>query len=166
MPKLGVEQLDLAGSASSSEVDFNVPLKDGRVSDDTRIVAALSTVQHTSRRAPPSCSRHISAGQGQADPAYSTGPWQSGSRPWTAVPWRRTASSRDGAARAGARTGSGILLLENLRFHAEEEANDEAFARGLALAESTSTMPSPRYHRAASIDAITRFLSPAAAGLL
>ncbi|OGK78293.1 MAG: phosphoglycerate kinase [Candidatus Rokubacteria bacterium GWC2_70_16] len=171
MPKLSVEQLDLAGKRVFLRVDFNVPLKDGRVSDDTRIAAALPTLQHCLRAgAGVVLASHLGRPKGKPDPAYSLRPVATRlaellGQPVALAP-DCVGPETEALARAlGPRQ---VLLLENLRFHAEEEADDEAFARGLAaLADVYVDDAFAAAHRAhASIEAITRYLSPAAAGLL
>jgi len=171
VPKLGVEQLDLAGQRVFLRVDFNVPLKDGRVSDDTRMVAALSTVQHCLKAgAAVVLASHLGRPKGKPDPSYSLRPVAErfGELLGQPVPLAPDCVGPETEALARALGPGQVLLLENLRFHAEEEANDEAFARGLAaLAAVYVNDAFAAAHRAhASIEAITRFLSPAAAGLL
>ncbi len=171
MAKLSVAQVDLAGKRVFLRVDFNVPLKDGRVSDDTRITAALPTLRHClDHGASVVIASHLGRPKGKPDPAFSLAPVGAHlegllGRPVPLAP-DCVGPETEGLAEALA-PGQG-LLLENLRFHAEEEANDEAFARGLAaLADVYVDDAFAAAHRAhASIEAITHFLKPAAAGLL
>ncbi|HEU5190602.1 MAG TPA: phosphoglycerate kinase [Methylomirabilota bacterium] len=171
MAKLSVAQVDLAGKRVFLRVDFNVPLKDSRVSDDTRITAALPTLQHClDHGASVVIASHLGRPKGKPDPAFSLAPVGTHlesllGRP---VPLAPDCVGPDVERLAGALAPGQVLLLENLRFHAEEEANDEAFARGLAaLADVYVDDAFAAAHRAhASIEAITHFLKPAAAGLL
>ena len=171
MAKLSVAQVDLAGKRVFLRVDFNVPLKDGRVSDDTRITAALPTLRHClDHGASVVIASHLGRPKGKPDPAFSLAPVGAHlegllGRP---VPLAPDCVGPETERLAGALAPGQALLLENLRFHAEEEANDETFARGLAaLAEVYVDDAFAAAHRAhASIEAITHFLKPAAAGLL
>ncbi len=171
MAKLSIEQLDLGGKRVFLRVDFNVPLEDGRVSDDTRIVAALPTVQHCLKAgAAVVLASHLGRPKGKPDPAFSLRPVgdRLGDLLGQPVALAPDCVGPETEAMARALRPGQVLLLENLRFHAEEEANDEAFARGLAaFAEVYVNDAFAAAHRAhASIEAITRYLSPAAAGLL
>jgi phosphoglycerate kinase len=171
LAKLSVAQVDLAGKRVFLRVDFNVPLKDGRVADDTRITAALPTLRHCiDHGAALVIASHLGRPKGKPDPAFSLTPVAAHlegllGRP---VPLAPDCVGPETERLAGALAPGQALLLENLRFHAEEEANDETFARGLAaLADVYVNDAFAAAHRAhASIEAITHFLKPAAAGLL
>lgn len=171
MAKLNVSQVDVAGKRVFLRVDFNVPLKDGRVADDTRITAALPTLRHClDNGASVVIASHLGRPKGRSDPAFSLAPVAAHlegllGRP---VPLAPDCVGAEAQRMAGALAKGDALLLENLRFHAEEEANDEGFARGLAaLADVYVNDAFAAAHRAhASIEAITRFLKPAVAGLL
>ena len=171
MAKLSVAQVDLAGKRVFLRVDFNVPLKDGRVADDTRITAAFPTLRHCiDHGAALVIASHLGRPKGKPDPAFSLTPVAAHlegllGRP---VPLAPDCVGPETERLAGALGPGQALLLENLRFHAEEEANDETFARGLAaLADVYVNDAFAAAHRAhASIEAITHFLKPAAAGLL
>jgi phosphoglycerate kinase len=166
-----LEQVDLAGKRVFIRVDFNVPLSDGRVGDDTRIRAALPTLQHgLDAGAALVVASHLGRPSGAPDPRYSMRPVAERlaellGRPVSLAP---DCVGPEVEAQARALPPGGVLMLENLRFHAEEEKNDESFARGLAaLADVYVNDAFAAAHRAhASIDAITRFLRPAAAGFL
>ena len=130
LPALGdLENLD--GARVLARLDLNVPVADGKVMDDTRIVAALPTLRWLLERAEVvvTCS-HLGKAKGVPDPAYTLSPvasvlGQALGHPVTFVP-----DCLDSAA-VGAEPGS-LLLLENLRFHPGEKANDPDFAAALA----------------------------------
>ena len=171
MPKLVVDQLDLSGKRVFLRADFNVPLEGARVTDDTRITAVLPTLRCCLEKgASLVLASHLGRPKGKPDPKYSLRPVAERleaklGRP---VPLLADCVGPEVEERARAMQPGEVLLLENLRYHAEEEANDEAFARSLAaLADVYVDDAFAAAHRAhASIEAITRFLKPAAAGLL
>jgi phosphoglycerate kinase len=171
VPKLRLEQVELSGKRVFLRVDWNVPLDGAQVSDDTRITAALPTVQHCLKAgAAVVIASHLGRPKGKPDPQYSLRPVAARASELLGqpVPLAPDCVGPEAAAAAAALTPGQVLLLENLRFHAEEEANDEEFARSLAsLANVYVNDAFAAAHRAhASIEAITRFLRPAAAGLL
>ena len=171
MPKLSVDQLDLAGKRVFLRVDLNVPLEDGRVAEDTRIRAVVPTIEHCLKAgASVILASHLGRPKGKVDPRYSLVPVAARldellGRPVPLLP--DCAGPEVEAATAALRPGD-IVLLENLRFHPGEEANDPEFARRLAaLADVYVDDAFAAAHRAhASTEGITRFLQPAAAGLL
>jgi len=169
--KLSVDQLDLSGKRVFLRVDFNVPLDDGRVADDTRITAALSTI-HCCLKAGASVvlASHLGRPKGKPDPKYSLAPVATRLEELLGqpVPLLPDCIGPEVESAVRALGPEKVALLENLRFHAEEEANDEGFARALAgLADVYVDDAFAAAHRAhASIEAITRFRRPAAAGLL
>ncbi len=171
MPKLAIGQLDLAGKRVFLRADLNAPLADGAVSDDTRLAATVPTVNLALERgAAVVLASHLGRPKGAPTPELSLRPVAERlqtllSRP---VPLAPGCVGPEVSARAAALTSGAILLLENLRFHPEEEANDDAFARRLAsLADCYVNDAFAAAHRAhASIEAITHHLQPAAAGLL
>ncbi|HKZ06035.1 MAG TPA: phosphoglycerate kinase [Methylomirabilota bacterium] len=171
MTKLSVAQVALGGKRVFLRADFNVPLKDGRVADDTRITAVLPTLRHClDAGAAVVVASHLGRPKGQPDPAFSLAPVAAhlAGRLDRPVPMAPDCVGPETEAMASGLEPGEVLLLENLRFHKEEEANDEGFARGLAaLADVYVNDAFAAAHRAhASIEAITRFLEPAAAGLL
>jgi phosphoglycerate kinase len=170
MPKLSVKDLDLKGKRAFVRVDFNVPLKEGRIADDTRIRASVPTIQYAlDRGATVVLASHLGRPKGTVNPQYSLAPI---ARHLGEVLGRPVEFVRDciGSAASDAVTmvhagGGGIVLLENLRFHAEEEKNDPAFAASLAsLADVYAFGAAHRAH--ASVEGITHHLPRAAAGLL
>ncbi len=171
MPKLTVDQLDLAGKRVFLRVDLNVPLEAGRVAEDTRIRAVLPTIEHCLKAgASVILASHLGRPKGTVDPRYSLKPAavrleELLGRP---VPLLPDCVGPEVEAAAAALKPGETVLLENLRFHPGEEANDPEFARRLAaLADVYVNDAFAAAHRAhASTEGITRFLQPAAAGLL
>ncbi len=169
--KLSIEQVDLGGRRVFLRADLNAPLEQGAVSDDTRLGAVLPTIRHAlDRGAAVVLASHLGRPKGGPDPKYSLKPVAERleallGRPVPLAP-DSVGETVEGLAR-GLKPGQ-VLLLENLRFHPEEEANDDGFARRLAaLADVYVNDAFAAAHRAhASIAAITRHLQPAAAGLL
>lgn len=170
MPKLTIEQLDLAGKRVFLRADLNVPLADGEVSDDTRLRAMLPTLRHALQAgAAVVLASHLGRPKGR-DAKYSLAPVarRLGALLERPVELAPDCVGPETAARARALAPGAVLLLENLRFHPEEEKNDDGFARELAaLADCYVDDAFAAAHRAhASIEAITHHLRPAAAGLL
>jgi phosphoglycerate kinase len=171
LPKLSVDQLDLAGKRVFLRVDLNVPLEDGRVAEDTRIRAVVPTIEHCLKAgASVILASHLGRPKGTVDPRYSLKPVAARleevlGRP---VPLLPDCVGPEVEAAAAALKPGETVLLENLRFHPGEEANDPEFARRLAaLADVYVNDAFAAAHRAhASTEGITRFLQPAAAGLL
>ena len=171
MAKLVVDQLDLAGKRVFLRADFNVPLDGGRVTDDTRITAVLPTIQGCLKAgASVILASHLGRPRGKPDPKYSLRPVAERleallGRPVALLP---DCVGPEVETRVRALRPGEVVLLENLRFHGEEEANDEEFARALAaLADVYVNDAFAAAHRAhASTEGIARHLKPAAAGLL
>jgi phosphoglycerate kinase len=170
--KLSIRDLDLRNRRVFIRVDFNVPLKDGVIGDDTRIRASLPTVKYALERgvAAVVLASHLGRPKGKPAPQYSLKPVAARVSELLGKP---VAFADDcigeAARRAVEQAGSGgVVLLENLRFHPEEEKNDPQFAAALAsLADLYVDDAFGAAHRAhASVEAITRSLRPAAAGLL
>jgi phosphoglycerate kinase len=169
--KLSIEQVDVGGRRVFLRADLNAPLEGGAVSDDTRLTAVLPTLRHAlDRGAAVVLASHLGRPKGGPEPKYSLKPVAERlgallERPVPLAP-DCVGEAVEGLTRA-LKPGH-TLLLENLRFHPEEEANDDGFARRLAaLADVYVNDAFAAAHRAhASIAAITRHLHPAAAGLL
>jgi phosphoglycerate kinase len=171
--KLSIRDLDVSGKRVFVRVDFNVPLKSGVIGDDTRIRAALPTISYALERGGTVIlASHLGRPKGKPAPEYSLRPVAArlGELLGRTVTFADDCVG-DAAAQAIARAHArppGVVLLENLRFHAEEEKNDPAFAAALAsLADLYVDDAFGAAHRAhASVEGITRHLARAAAGLL
>jgi phosphoglycerate kinase len=168
--KKTIEDIDVKGKKVLVRVDFNVPLKDGGVGDDTRIRAALPTIEYLLKQgaAVILCS-HLGRPKGGPDPKYSMKPvadYLSGllKKP---VAFADDCIGPSAEAAAKALKPGEVLLLENTRFHPEEEKNDMGMAKQLAsLAEIFVNDAFGTAHRAhASTEGVTHFL-PAVAGYL
>jgi phosphoglycerate kinase len=173
MPKRTIEDLDLRDRQVFVRVDFNVPLgPDGEVSEDARIRAALPTLRHARARGVRRMvvASHLGRPKGGPEPKYSLAPVarRLGALLGEAVPLAPDCVGAAVEGLAGALPPGGVLLLENLRFHPGEEANDSAFAQALArLGDVYVDDAFAAAHRAhASTEGITRHLRPAVAGLL
>jgi phosphoglycerate kinase len=179
MPKLSIRDIDLANRRVFIRVDFNVPLtEDGStITDDTRIVATLPTIVYAlEHKAKVILASHLGRPKGKPNPKYSLRPVvdrlrelldkRLGGRVNVAFAPDCVGEIAEEMARQ--LESRQVLLLENLRFHAEEEANDPAFSQALAsLAEVYVNDAFGSAHRAhASTEGITHYLKPAAAGLL
>lgn len=171
MDKKTVRDLDVAGKRVLVRVDFNVPLNDkGEITDDTRIVASLPTIQYlVEHKAAVILMAHLGRPKGEVKPALSLAPV---AKHLGKLLGKKILFATDcvgeAAQAAAAKLKSGhILVLENLRFHKEEEKNDMDFAEKLAsLADLYVNDGFGVSHRAhASVEGVTHFL-PAAAGFL
>jgi len=170
--KLSIRDLDLAGKRVFLRVDFNVPLDSGRVTDDTRITETLPTLKLARERgARLVLASHLGRPKGKPDPKYSLKPVGARLTELMGAPveFASDCVGAEAQAKSGALGNGGMLLLENVRYHAEEEANDEAFSRQLAaLCDGLFVCDAfGSAHRAhASVVGITRFVRQAAAGFL
>ena len=171
MAKLSVRDLDVRGRKVLVRVDFNVPLKDGKVSDDTRLRASVPTIQLLCERgARVLLVSHLGRPDGKRDPKYSLKPVAPVFSQLVGRPVRFVASCVGPEVEAAARAlkDGEIALLENVRFHPEEEANDPAFAANLAApAELYVNDAFGTAHRAhASTAGVAKHFKQSAAGLL
>ena len=134
MDKLTVRDLDAAGKRVFVRVDFNVPLEDGKVTDDSRIRAALPTIRYLpAQGASVILVSHLGRPDGKVSDSLRLRPVAERLGQLLGRPCRSPATRSASARRTPSAAPHGeVLLLENLRFHAEEEANDPEFAKALA----------------------------------
>jgi phosphoglycerate kinase len=167
-----IDELDISGKRIFLRVDFNVPMdKSGNITDDTRIRAVLPTLHYAlSKDARVILASHLGRPKGKPEPEFSLAP---AARRLSELLKKEVKLAPDcvgpeAEKMAAAMKPGEILLLENLRFHKEEEKNDPAFAQGLAkLAEAYVNDAFAVSHRAhASVEGVTRFFKDKAAGYL
>lgn len=171
MDKKTVRDLDVAGKKVLVRVDFNVPFDDqGNISDDTRIRASLETIKYlVEQKAAVILMAHLGRPKGQVNPKFSLAPVAKhlGELLGQKIVFVNDCIGTEAKAAAKMLKPCQIMLLENLRFHKEEEKNDMEFAEQLAsLADMYVNDGFGVSHRAhASVEGVTHFL-PAAAGFL
>ena len=172
MSKLSIADLDLSGKRLFVRVDFNVPITEGRITSDARIRASLPTIALAlDRGATVILASHLGRPKGRANLAFTLRPVAARLAELLGRPVEFAEDCIGPAARAAvdrAAAGSRVALLENLRFHAEEERNDPGFAADLAkLADAYVNDAFGSSHRAhASVEAMAKRLPHPAAGLL
>ena len=164
--KLSIRDLDLEGQRVFIRVDFNVPLKNGTIGDDTRIKSSLPTIKYAREHgATVVLASHLGRPKGKPNAEMSLKPIADRLAQLLGSP---VTFATDCIGDAATSARGDIVLLENLRFHPEEEKNDAAFAKQLAsLATRYVNDAFGAAHRAhASVEAITRDFDRPAAGLL
>ncbi|MBR5705748.1 MAG: phosphoglycerate kinase [Deltaproteobacteria bacterium] len=169
--KMTLNDVNLGGKRVLCRVDFNVPIADGQVSDDSRIVAALKTVKHILQQGGKLIlASHLGRPKGKVDAKYTLAPIarRLGELLGREVPLAPDCIGPEVQKMVDALKNGDVLLLENVRFHAEEELNDPAFSRELAkLADAYVNDAFGTAHRAhASTEGVAHLLNPAVAGFL
>ena len=172
MNKLSIRDLEMSGKRVFIRVDFNVPMDGAKIEDDTRIRETIPTLRLAiDRGARLVLASHLGRPKGKIDLKYSLAPVAARlsellGRP---VAFAGDCVGADAEAKSKAPRDGEVLLLENVRFHPQEEANDPEFSRRLAqlcdqLFVCDAFGSSHRAH--ASVVGITKFVRQAAAGLL
>ncbi|MDE0835818.1 MAG: phosphoglycerate kinase [Akkermansiaceae bacterium] len=171
MPKLSIRNLDVSSKEVLMRVDFNVPLKDGEITDDTRIQAAIPSIKHLlAGGAKLILCSHMGRPKGEANPKYSLAPT---AKRLAEILGQNVDLAPDcvGSEAAEMRKNlqpGHVLVLQNTRYHAEEEANDPAFAKSLAgEAQVFVNDAFGTAHRAhASTEGVTKSIPISAMGFL
>jgi 3-phosphoglycerate kinase len=169
--KKSVEDIDVAGKKVIVRVDFNVPFDaEGNITDDKRIVGALPTIKYlVDHNAKTILVSHLGRPKGQFNPKYSMAPASARLAQLLGKPVIQAADviGPDAEAKAAALKDGEVLMLENARFHAEEEKNDPEFARKLAsFAEIFVNDAFGTAHRAHATTAGLADYLPAVSGML
>jgi phosphoglycerate kinase len=171
MAKLSIRDLDVSAKEVLMRVDFNVPLKDGAITDDTRIQAAIPSIRHLlAGGAKLVLCSHLGRPKGKPDATFSLAPAAAhlGTLLGQSVTLAPDCIGPATAALRAALPPGAVLLLENTRFHAAEEANEPAFAQQLAgTAEIYVNDAFGTAHRAhASTEGVTHYVKQSAMGFL
>lgn len=171
MNKLTLDDIQLTSKRVLIRVDFNVPMENGKVSDDTRIVESLPTIKKVlSSGGRAILMSHLGRPKGKANPEFSLHPvaGKLAEHLGAEVKFAPDCIGEPAKQMASELKDGECLLLENLRFHKEEEENDETFAKELSLLGDVYVNDAfGSAHRAhASTEGVTRFLRPAVVGYL
>jgi phosphoglycerate kinase len=171
MAKKTLKDVELKGKTVLMRVDFNVPIEDGKITDDNRIVQALESINYvTGAGAKLILTSHLGRPAGEPDPEFSLKPVADHLKTLVDVPvYFAEDCIGEKADSVIEKAGTGeIVLLENVRFHNEEKKNDPDFAKKLAahadLFVNDAFGSSHRAH--ASVAGVTEFLQPAVSGFL
>ena len=171
MAKLSITSIELKSKRVFIRVDFNVPIKEGEVDDDTRIRSSLPTIKYALEKgARVILASHLGRPKGERVEKYTLKPVAEHLAGLIGIPveFAEDCVGPEAERKVSSLSDGGIVLLENLRFHKEEEKNDEEFSRQLAsLCDVYVNDAFGTAHRAhASTVGITKFVKVAAAGLL
>ena len=171
MSKLSLTDIDVAHRRVFMRVDFNVPMRGGVITDDTRITAALPSIRYVlDRGGRLILASHLGRPKGKPEAKYSLQPLVGPLKELLERPvlFAHDCVGEETETMARALKDGEVLLLENLRFHAEEENNDPGFSRQLAaLCEIYVNDAFGAAHRAhASTAGIAEFVQPAVSGFL
>jgi phosphoglycerate kinase len=172
LPKRTIRDLALAGRRVFIRVDFNVPIKGGVIGDDTRIRESLPTIQHALKAGASRVilASHLGRPKGKPNPEMSLAPVATRLSELLSRPVTFAADSVGEVAEKAVKDApeGGVVLLENLRFHAAEEKNDSEFAQKLCrLCDVYVNDAFGAAHRAhASVEALVKLVPAAGAGLL
>lgn len=172
MNKFTIRDFDFSGVRALVRVDFNVPIKNGKITDDTRVRATLPTIEHLVKNgAKVILMSHLGKAKGEVDPQYSLKPVADRlAELMKGVTVKFVGDCIGDAVKAEVEklADGQVLLLENLRFYKGEEKNDPEFAKKLAAwGEVYVNDAFGTAHRAhASTEGVTKYISPAVAGFL
>ncbi len=171
MAKLTLKDVDLKGKTVLMRVDFNVPIRSGKITDDNRIVQALDSINYiTDAGCKLILTSHLGRPEDAPDPKYSLKPVAEHLKTLVDVPvhFAKDCIGKEADDVIESAKDGEIVLLENVRFHPEEKKNDPEFAKKLAAhADIFVNDAFGSSHRAhASVAGVTEFLQPAVTGFL